>query len=324
MFGLARRRLITLSVLVVIGAFLRFASAQEQKKDAASAELTVGSSLGSSLSSSDTPKLGAGDLIEVSVYNVPELTAKTRINNDGDAYLPLINYVRLSGLTVGEAEDLIQKRLAEGGFVKSPHVSILVDEYASGGVSILGEVARPGVYPVVGDKRLFDLISAAGGLTDKAGRSLALTHRNEPDKPLTVPLSRSLADIPQSNVPISPGDTIIVRKADIVYVVGDVGHPSGFLTDSGHMTVLQAIAMAGGTSRTANLGGTRIIRKEASGMTETRVQLKKILEAKAPDLVMQADDILFVPTSARKAIASHTLEAALQAATAVSIVALAP
>jgi polysaccharide export outer membrane protein len=175
---------------------------------------------------------------------------------------------------------------------------------------------------VPGQQRLFDLISAAGGFTEKAGRSIQVTHRDQPDQPITVPLSRNVTDNPESNIPILPGDTIIVRKADLVYVVGDVGRPSGFLMDSGHLTVLQAIALAGGTTRTANLGAARIIHRGPSGPSETPVELKKILRAKAPDLTMQADDILFVPTSTAKIIAGRTFEAAVQAATAVSIVAL--
>jgi polysaccharide export outer membrane protein len=115
-----------------------------------------------------------------------------------------------------------------------------------------------------------------------------------------------------------------VRKADVIYVVGDVGHPSGFLMDNGHLTVLQAIALAGGTNKTAKLSGVKIIHRGAGGMTETPVQLKKILQAKASDQSLEAEDILFVPSSAGKAAMGRTLEAALQAATAVSIVAIHP
>jgi len=272
--------------------------------------------------SSSLLRLEAGDLVEVAVYNVPELTTKARISSQGEIYLPLIDYVHVTGLTAEEAEGLIQKRLSDGGFVKNPHVTLFVDQYASQGASVLGEVARPGVYPVPGQQQLFDLISAAGGFTEKAGRSITVTHREQPEKPVTVPLSRNISDNPESNIAILPGDTIIVRKADLVYVVGDVGRPSGFLMDSGHLTVLQAIALAGGTTRTANLGGARIIRKGPEGITETSVELKKILRAKAPDVTMQADDILFVPTSATKAFAGRTFEAAMQAATAASIVAI--
>jgi polysaccharide export outer membrane protein len=275
-------------------------------------------------SSDSSVRLGTGDLIEISVYNVPELATKTRVGSNGDVYLPLIDYVHLGGLTAEEAQGLIEKRLSDGGFVKSPHVSVFVDEYASQGASLLGEVAKPGVYPVLGQQRLFDLISSAGGLTDKAGRSITVTHRSQSDKPVVVPLARNITDNPDSNVPVFPGDTVVVRKADVVYVVGDVSRPSGFLMDSGHLTVLQAIALAGGTTHTSRLNGAKIIRKGASGMMETSVQLQKILEAKAPDVSMEADDILFVPTSASKIVAGRTLEAAMQAATAVSIIAVRP
>lgn len=267
-------------------------------------------------------RLQTGDLVDVAVYNVAELTTKARISARGEIYLPLIDYVHIAGLTAEEAEGLIQKRLADGGFVKNPHVTLFVDQYASQGASILGEVARPGVYPVPGQLRLFDLISAAGGFTEKAGKSITITHRDQPEKPVTVPLSRNISDNPESNIAILPGDTIIVRKADLVYVVGDVGRPSGFLMDSAHLTVLQAIALAGGTTHTANLSGTRIIHRGPGGLTETPVELKKILRAKAPDLTMQADDILFVPTSATKVFAGRAMEAAMQAATAASIVAI--
>jgi polysaccharide export outer membrane protein len=269
-------------------------------------------------------RLGPGDLLEISVYNVSDLSTKARIGASGDISLPLIDSVHVGGLTVEAAQNLIQKRLSGGGFVKDPHVTVLVDQFSSDGVSVLGEVARPGVYPALGEQRLFDLISSAGGLTEKAGRSISITHRNENNHPVTLPLTRNLADDSADNVPVYAGDTIIVRKADVVYVVGEVGKPSGFLMDSGNLTVLQAIALAGGTTRTAKLGSARIIRKNATGMSETQVHLKKILEAKAPDMPMQADDILFVPTSAAKVMAGRTMEAALQAATAASVIAVHP
>jgi polysaccharide biosynthesis/export protein len=269
-------------------------------------------------------RLGIGDLVEINVYNVPELAAKVRVSSSGDVYLPLIDYVHVAGLATEEAQALIEKRLSDGGFLKNPHVSVFVDEYASQGASVLGEVAKPGVYPVLGEQRLFDLISAAGGFTEKAGRSVTVTHRNQSDKPVTVPLYRNISDNPESNVEVFPGDTVIVRKADIVYVVGDVGHPSGFLMDSGNLTVLKAIALAGGTNRTAKLNNAKILRKGPAGVRETPVPLKKMLEAKAPDVTMEAEDILFVPSSSAKIIAGRTLEAAMQAATAVSVVAIRP
>ena len=273
-------------------------------------------------SGDSTIRLGTGDLVEVSVYNVPELSTKTRISNAGDVYLPLIDYVHVGGLTLDEAEAVIEKRLNQGGFVKNPHVQLFVHEYTSEGASVLGEVAKPGVYPILGDQRLFDLISAAGGFSERAGKSITVTHRGQPA--ITVPLSRNLEDHPESNISVFAGDTVSVRRADVIYVVGDVARPSGLLMDSGHLTVLQAIALAGGTTSTAKLNGTRIIRKGPTGLSETPVPLKKLLQAKANDIPMEADDILFVPTSARKYLEGRTAEAALQLATSASLIAVRP
>jgi polysaccharide biosynthesis/export protein len=291
-----------------------------------SPSVTTGEASDKSAAGSTPVKLGPGDLVEVNVYGVPELATKARVSNDGDLYLPLIDYVHVGGLSLEEAQKLLEKRLDDGGFVRNPHVTIFVDEYASQAVTVMGEVGKPGVYPIMGDRRLFDLISAAGGLTDKAGRTLTITHRSQPDKPDSVHLARNLMDSPETNVDVRPGDTVEVHRAPIIYVVGDVGRPSGLLVDNGTLTVLQAIALAGGTNRTAKLGGARILRKSSgpNGVTETPVPLKKMLQAKAADIPLQADDILFVPVSGAKIIAGRSIEAAFALTTAVSIYAVHP
>lgn len=268
-------------------------------------------------------KLGAGDLIEVNVYSVPELTTKARVSNSGDVYLPLVDYVHLEGLTQEEAQTVIEKRLEDGGFVRNPHVTIFVDDAQSQGVTILGEVSKPGIYPDVADRKLYEVISEAGGFTVSASRKIGIIRRDQPQA-IQIVLPRNLSEDLAGNIDILPGDTITVPRAPIIYVVGDVGRPSGLLVDNGTLTVLQAIALAGGTNHTAKLGGVRIIHKTAAGMTETRVQLKKMLEAKSPDVTLQADDILFVPVSAARVAAARTFEAAISAATAVSIYAVHP
>jgi len=269
-------------------------------------------------------RLGAGDLVEIAVYNVPELTTKARVGNSGDVYLPLIDYVHVADLTMEEAQTLIEKRLEDGGFVRNAHVTIFLDESASQGVTILGEVSRPGIYPAIGSRRLFDLISAAGGFTVSAGRKITITRQRRESDQITVNLPRNLADDMQDNIEIMPGDTITVPRAPIIYVVGDVGRPAGLLIDNGTLTVLQALALAGGTNHTAQMGGTRIIRKGPTGMTETKVPLKKMLEAKAPDIAMQADDILFVPLSGARVAGGQALQAAISAATGIAVIAAHP
>jgi polysaccharide export outer membrane protein len=264
-------------------------------------------------------QLGPGDLIDVNVYNIPELNTRARVSNSGDLYLPLIDYVHVAGLSLDESQRLIEKRLADGGFVKDPHVSMFVTESLSQTASLFGEVARPGVYPVYGQRRLFDLISSAGGLTDRAGRVITVTRREAPDKPEALHLARNISDEPEDNVIIHPGDTVMVQKADIVYIVGEVSKTTGLLMSKGSLTVLQAVALAGGTTSNAKLDSARILRKSATGVSETPIELKKILRAKAPDVAMKSDDILFVPTSQKKVFGKRGLEAAIQAATTLTI-----
>lgn len=264
--------------------------------------------------------IGAGDLLDISVYGVPELSQKVRVTPEGNVYLALVGNVHVDGRTVEDAQALIEKDLADGGFVRSPHVTVFISEYVSQGVSVMGEVARPGIYPIYGTRRLFDVIAGAGGLTNRAGRVITITHRDAAQSTVKVALSDDLANSTESNVVILPGDTVVVSKAGVVYVVGDVQHPAGFVMENGeNLTVLQALALAGGQTHTSALDGAKLIRKTPKGRQEIPVPLKKILAAKSNDVPMQADDILFVPGSAAKGAAHRTLDAIVSLATGVAI-----
>jgi len=260
------------------------------------------------LKANSTVKLAIGDLIEVSVFAVPELATKTRISSSGDIYLPLIDYVHVTDLTVDEAQELIQKRLEDGGFVRSPHVTIFVDESAAQAITVVGEVSHPGSYPAIGERRLYDMISSAGGLTDKAGRAVTIEHRDDPEHKEVVQLSSNLAENTENNVSVQPGDTIIVSRAGIVYVVGDVARPSGFIIEDTSITVLKALALAGGGTKTSSLNKTRILRPSPTGIQEIPVPLKKILYAKAPDVPLAKGDVLFIPGSAAKGAAYRSAD----------------
>jgi len=258
------------------------------------------------------------------VFGVPDLSTKARISGSGDVYLPLIDYVHLANLTTDEAQELIQKRLEDGGFVRGPHVSIFVDESASQAITLVGEVVRPGAYPAIGERRLFDLISAAGGLTDKAGRNVTIEHQGSPGQKVELQLSANLTEDTQDNVDVLPGDTIIVSRAGIVYVVGEVNRPSGFRIEDNTLTVLKALALVGGGTRTSALSKTRILREGPNGTQEIPVNLKKILYAKAPDMALLKGDILFVPGSAAKTAAYRTADAAISMTTTLAVVAVRP
>src|SRR5207244_5355649 len=138
---------------------------------------------------------------------------------DGNISLNFIGSVHVAGLSTNAAQDLIAKKLSDGGFFSHPQVSVFAKEYATQGVSVLGEVQRPGVYPLLGSRRLFDVLSLAGGIGPRAGKLVSITRRDDPQSPISVPVSNDSEQPTQSNVDILPGDTIVVSKAGIIYVV---------------------------------------------------------------------------------------------------------
>jgi polysaccharide export outer membrane protein len=247
--------------------------------------------------------LGPGDEVEVAVYGAPDLSAHTRVTSDGNVSLPLVGYVRVSGLTSSEAEAAIENQLRQTNVVNDPHVSVFVREFASSGVTVVGEVGKPGAYTTLGPHRLFDIIQSAGGLTEKAANRAVITHRGS-DTASTFELSKDPAQMAQSNVEVQPGDTIVVPIAPIVYVLGEVGKPGGYALGSGinGVTILRVVAAAGGPTRDASVGKTKMLRKTPNGLEQIPVPLKKILSAKAPDVPLEPDDIIFVPNSKVKEI----------------------
>jgi polysaccharide export outer membrane protein len=265
--------------------------------------------------------IGPGDLIEVSVYGAPDYIKDVRVGSTGEITLPLAGTVKVGGLTPVRAEALIAKRLSDGNFFNHPRVSVLEKEFTTQGISVLGEVQKPGVYQLPGPRRLFDAISAAGGTTPRAGNTVSLFHRSESQKAEVVTISYDGKSSSQSNIDVYPGDTVVVSKAGVVYVVGDVRLPGGFVMENSHMTILQAYAMAQGAGPSAALDRTQLIRKTGpeSHPQETLISLKNILSAKSPDFNLQPDDILFVPTSAAKVAGRRTLEAIVQTASGMAV-----
>jgi polysaccharide export outer membrane protein len=207
-----------------------------------------------------------------------------------------------------------------GAYLRNPHVNILVKEFATQGVSVLGEVTKPGIYPLLGSRRLYDVISEAGGTTTRAGKVISITHRAEPGKPELVAISNDPALAARANIDIQPGDTVMVSKSGIVYVTGDVKPPGGFVMEQNeNLTVLQAIALAQGLNSTASLKSVRVIRRSGGKLEEIPVELKQIMAAKSPDIALKNEDVLLVPNSASKSVARRSLESIVQVATGVAI-----
>lgn len=264
--------------------------------------------------------IGDGDLLQIKLYDVPEFNYMVRVDSNGEVSLPMIGAVKILGITTTQAEQVIDKQIKDKGYYNNPQISIVQHEFGgSRGVSVLGEVEHPGVYPVLAPRKLFDMISAAGGTTPKAGREILISHRGSPEKAQKLTFSSDTDKQMDINVDVFPGDTVMVTKAPIVYVVGDVHLPGGFILDkSNGLTVLQALALAQGAANTAALNNSKLIHKMADGPHETQVHLKKILAGKAEDLRLEADDILFIPRSTAKAT-MQGMSAALQTAAGAAV-----
>jgi polysaccharide export outer membrane protein len=242
------------------------------------------------------------------------------VSDSGDIALPLVGSFHLVGLAADQAAAVIEERYKKAEILRNPQVSVFISEYASQGVSVLGEIMKPGVYPVMTSRRLLDLISLAGGFTPTAGKTVTITHRANPLDPRTVLLSRDPSQTIADNVDILPGDTIVVAKAGVIYVVGAVGKPGGFTMDPNErLTVLQALALAEGSKPDAALNKSKLIRKTGTGPQEIPIPLGKILSSTVSDQTLQPDDIVFVPNSAAKSAARRSLEAIVQTATGVII-----
>ena len=251
------------------------------------------------------------------MYGAPDLSEHTRVSAEGNISMPLIGYVRLAGLTSSEAEGAIERQLRQGNILNDPQVSLYVKEYASGGISVAGEVTRPGVYSALGPHRLFDILQTAGGLTEKASGSVVVSHAGEESNSVTVALSKDPAGMARSNIELQPGDTVFFAKAAMVYVLGEVSKPGAYVLNStGAVTVLQLVAAAGGPTRSAAVGGARMVRRTPKGLQELPVPLKALLRGKGNDIPVSADDILFVPSSRMKAIVTASTVVATSAATA--------
>ncbi len=263
--------------------------------------------------------LGPGDLLDIGVFDSPELTTHARVTSGAEISFPLLGKLHVGGLTPLEVQNLIREQLIAGDFVKDPQVEVFVTEYANQAIYVLGEVTKPGAYPLVGDHRLFDLITAAGGFSPRAGKTITITHHENPSSPQVIRFSRH-PNLAADNIEIAAGDTINVGQAGVVYVVGNVQHPGGFLLDGDQqLSVIQALALAAGSRPGAAMKNARIVRTTAQGQQQVVVNLSKILASKSPDVILQDQDILYVPNSVLRSSLNRGTDAAVQATVGAAI-----
>ena len=265
--------------------------------------------------------IGPGDSLDVSEFHTPEFHSMVRVSPAGTITLPMVNEVKIGGLDEPAAARAIEAALLASGMLLHPQVSVLVIAYAGQDVSVLGEVARPGVYPYTLHHRLLDLISSAAGLSQNAGRLVNVFHRSDPNMPHPVVLDPGGTDTGTDHNPeLSPGDTVQVSRAGLVFVIGDVVRPGGFPVDPAQgLTVVQALSLAWGPSQNAAAGRALLIREQKGGRTLTTLNLRRMIHGQDPDQPIYDRDILFVPDSMAKNMWNRTMEAAIQSAVGVTI-----
>ncbi|MCI0402829.1 MAG: polysaccharide biosynthesis/export family protein [Acidobacteria bacterium] len=286
--------------------------------------------------------IGPGDLLEITVYDAPDLSRQVRVSSSGVILLPLLpESVRADGLTPEELAAAIAREFEQRQILRRAQVSVLVKEYKSRPVAVVGAVRKPQMLPVVGPTTLLEVLSAAEGLTDDAGPLIYVRRgaqmRELPSNPaeavepapnnprVIVVKLRDLMEAkdPAANVPIFAGDAVTVPRGGIIYVVGAVHKPGGFVLKDRReeVTVLQALALAEYLSPFAKPNEALIVRRPpgSDGEETIPIDVAKIVARKAPDQRLQDNDVLFIPDSQFKRGMRRVGEAILQITTGLAI-----
>ena len=244
----------------------------------------------------ETLEIGPGDLLQIKVFDTPELDQSVRVTDAGAVRLIVGGAVQVASETPEAAARKIESVLLNGNLLLHPHVSVSIAEYATQKVSVLGEVKVPGAYAIVTPRSVLDVLTLAGGLSDTADRRIVIERRGTHEQ-VAYFVSNAPDVALKSAVLVDPGDSILVPKAGIVYVLGDVARPGGYTmtnNDAG-LTVLELIARAGGTNRSAVPSRAKLIHKNGSHYTESPLPLSAMQKGKRADLRLQPDDIVWVP-----------------------------
>lgn len=250
-------------------------------------------------------RLTPGVLLNVTVYDEPSLTTQARVDEKGDVILPLIGAIHVQGRTVAEAQKAVQDKYVSAEILKHPQVSLNVLQYVSSGVMVLGEVQSPGRYTMLAPHSLLDVIGMAGGETNLAGDTIQVEGPAKDGSAVrTYNYVRGEDEGSLRNTVINPGDTVRVKRAGVIYVLGAVYRPGGYvMQENGSLNVAQAVSLAQGTLMQAKIGSMRVIRREPDGtLKDIPVKYKQIMKGKYAPLELEAQDIVYVPVSKVKSI----------------------
>lgn len=265
-------------------------------------------------------KLAPGFLIGLKVLDDPDFDGEFRVDQQGDLALPIVGAVHVADKTATEARAEIQQKLKSGQILNDPQVNLTVLEYAALEVTIVGEVATPGRFPLFAPRPMTDVLALAGGLSAAAGNEILVTHEGKDAEPVSIHYSRATPPKAGEDTLVRPGDTVQVRRAGIVYVLGAVTRPGGYIMqEDGTLTVLQAISVANGTTLPASVGTIFLLRRGPDGTAvKMELPLSKMQRGKYADMALHATDVLYVPVSKIKAALINS-QGILAAATSAGI-----
>ena len=248
-------------------------------------------------------QIGAKDLLEISVFEVPELNITVRVSENGMISLPLLGEVKAEGINRADLEKKIASML-EKNYLKNAQVTIFIKEFQSKKISVMGAVKNPGTHDLIGRQSLLQVISMAGGLSEQASDTVIIFRqfRALPSQSLIIKLDDLLLKAnPKYDLPVFPGDIINVPGSQFldIYVFGQVKNPGAVRMKKGsdEVTLLRAIAQAGGFSDRARRGKVLITRNEGGTEKKIYVDVKDILGGSRKDFALKAFDVVFVPES---------------------------
>lgn len=246
--------------------------------------------------------ISSGDMLDVEVFDTPELSGKIRVDQEGKVTLPVGGDVKVQGLQANEAAAAIRAHLIGAKIMLDPVVTVSILEYSTEGVTVLGEVKAPGIYTLLGPRSLYDALASAGGPTTSEGATITITHANDASHPVTIDVPGPNYSPEEKAAVVLPGDTVVVNRAPLVYVVGDVGHSGAFYIQVGSkLNLLNLIALSGGPNKTAAMSKSAIVRPMPDGSAQTiRFDMDRVMKNEDPNLVLQAGDVVVVPRSAWK------------------------
>ncbi|HEY4048753.1 MAG TPA: polysaccharide biosynthesis/export family protein [Acidobacteriaceae bacterium] len=259
------------------------------------------------------------DIVEVQIFEAPEYSVRMPVSASGDIAIPYAGIFHIEGMTSIEAAKAIAHLFESRQILRDPRVIVTTEQFGYS-VTLLGEVRSPGVYPLAGRQRLIDVLTEAGGVTNNAGHVIEVFAAGSMKNPRTLLWDPTLRENDNAEITLKAGETVLVSRCGVVYIGGNVNRAGAFpLCDTNHTTLSQVMALAQGTRPNSWAQRTILLRTSGSGTRVIqKVKLDDVLRGKKTDLIMQPDDIIFVPPSSLKYVGKVAISSAFGFATQAS------